>query len=410
MDGGGGLGDIPGQAAAKLLDADPLVQSWSGVSYSTLQLDGINVPVMGAHSGRPGGSPSPQRARPRRQAIRWCSAPPHCAAAQAARGHGRRPVAPTAPPVTLTVVGTATLPPIGVAGSSHLEMGTGALLSYRLIPRRGEEPLRGHAGPERDPGPHQGRSQRGGLALAPGHRAQAGHRGERRLVCWPCSGRRRSSTTDPSAPRRLLLGAALAAGAVSALGITLVTSVRRRRRDLAILKTLGFTRRQLAIAVAVQAGVAAVIGCAIGIPLGIALGRTLWDLFASADQCRPRPHGPHRDRGRHRADRGRPGRGRRHDPRAASQPVRRPRSSCAPNSATGGQSAKRPTSSSPTWRTVSGVPVGMLKMKYSTPAAASSSTRATSSSAVPMSEVVGSSPVTWRRKSLVDCRLLVARR
>ena len=26
MDGGGGLGDIPGQAAAKLLDADPLVQ------------------------------------------------------------------------------------------------------------------------------------------------------------------------------------------------------------------------------------------------------------------------------------------------------------------------------------------------------------------------------------------------
>ena len=43
----------------------------------------------------------------------------------------------------------------------------------------------------------------------------------------------------------------------------------------------------------------------------------------------------------------------------------------------------------------------MLKMKYWTPAAASSSTRATSSSGVPMSEVVGSSPVTWRRKSRV---------
>ena len=56
------------------------------------------------------------------------------------------------------------------------------------------------------------------------------------------------------------------------------------------------------------------------------------------------------------------------------------------------QSAKRPTRSSPTRRTVSGVPVGMLKMKYWTPAAASSSTRATSSSGVPMSEVVGSSP------------------
>ena len=30
------------------LNADPLVQSWTGVSYSTLQLDGVNVPVMGA--------------------------------------------------------------------------------------------------------------------------------------------------------------------------------------------------------------------------------------------------------------------------------------------------------------------------------------------------------------------------
>ena len=39
-----------------------------------------------------------------------------------------------AEPVKLTIVGTATLPPIGVAGSSHLEMGTGAVLSYQLIP------------------------------------------------------------------------------------------------------------------------------------------------------------------------------------------------------------------------------------------------------------------------------------
>ena len=37
-------------------------------------------------------------------------------------------------PVTLTIVGTATLPPLGVAGSSHLEMGTGAVLDYHLIP------------------------------------------------------------------------------------------------------------------------------------------------------------------------------------------------------------------------------------------------------------------------------------
>jgi ABC-type lipoprotein release transport system permease subunit len=89
-----------------------------------------------------------------------------------------------------------------------------------------------------------------------------------------------------------LLGAALAVGAAVALGITLVTSVRRRRHDLAILKTLGFTRGQLAIAVAVQASVAAVIGCAVGIPVGIALGRVLWDLFAGEISAVPAPTVP----------------------------------------------------------------------------------------------------------------------
>ena len=90
----------------------------------------------------------------------------------------------------------------------------------------------------------------------------------------------------------LLLGAALAVGAAAALGITLVTSVRRRRHDLAILKTLGFTGPQLATAVAVQASVAAVIGCAIGIPAGIALGRVLWDLFAADISAVPEPTVP----------------------------------------------------------------------------------------------------------------------
>jgi ABC-type antimicrobial peptide transport system permease subunit len=89
-----------------------------------------------------------------------------------------------------------------------------------------------------------------------------------------------------------LLGAALAIGAAAALGLTLVTSVRRRRHDLAVLKTLGFTRGQLAQAVAVQAGVAAVIGCAVGIPAGIALGRVLWDLFAGEISAVPYPTVP----------------------------------------------------------------------------------------------------------------------
>jgi putative ABC transport system permease protein len=57
----------------------------------------------------------------------------------------------------------------------------------------------------------------------------------------------------------VLLAAGLAAGAVAALGLTLTASVRRRRRDLALLKALGFTRRQLAACVAWQPTVAAAL-------------------------------------------------------------------------------------------------------------------------------------------------------
>ena len=47
----------------------------------------------------------------------------------------------------------------------------------------------------------------------------------------------------------LILAGALAAGAVASLWLTLAASVRRRRADLALLKTLGLTRRQLAATV-----------------------------------------------------------------------------------------------------------------------------------------------------------------
>jgi ABC-type antimicrobial peptide transport system permease subunit len=63
-----------------------------------------------------------------------------------------------------------------------------------------------------------------------------------------------------------LLGAAFAVGAVVALGLTLTASVRGRRRDLALLKTLGFTRRQLVATVASQATIAALVGVIIGVP------------------------------------------------------------------------------------------------------------------------------------------------
>jgi ABC-type antimicrobial peptide transport system permease subunit len=90
----------------------------------------------------------------------------------------------------------------------------------------------------------------------------------------------------------LVLAAGLAGGAVAALGLTLVASVRRRRRDLGLLKTLGFTGRQLTSAIAWQASVVAVIGLVAGVPLGIVLGRQLWIVFAHQIYAVPKPTVP----------------------------------------------------------------------------------------------------------------------
>ena len=48
----------------------------------------------------------------------------------------------------------------------------------------------------------------------------------------------------------VIVAVILGASAVAALALTLVAGVRNRRRELALLKTLGYTRRQLASAVA----------------------------------------------------------------------------------------------------------------------------------------------------------------
>ena len=65
--------------------------------------------------------------------------------------------------------------------------------------------------------------------------------------------------------------------ALLAVGHALVTAVRRRRRDLALLKTLGFDRHQVRAIVAWQATLLAAVGLIVGIPLGLIVGDLVWD-------------------------------------------------------------------------------------------------------------------------------------
>jgi ABC-type antimicrobial peptide transport system permease subunit len=61
----------------------------------------------------------------------------------------------------------------------------------------------------------------------------------------------------------------------------LVSSLGRRRREIGLLKSLGFVRRQIALAFSWQTSTVAIIGILLGVPLGVAGGRLVWNAFAS---------------------------------------------------------------------------------------------------------------------------------
>jgi hypothetical protein len=89
----------------------------------------------------------------------------------------------------------------------------------------------------------------------------------------------------------ILAGLAAFIGA-AVVGNTLAIFVRRRRRDLAILKTLGFRRQQIAATVAWQATSFMLAALALGLPLGVAAGRWAWDLAAAQLQSAAPPAVP----------------------------------------------------------------------------------------------------------------------
>lgn len=80
----------------------------------------------------------------------------------------------------------------------------------------------------------------------------------------------------------LVLGVFLALLAVATLAHALVTTVNRRRGELAVLRALGFGRRQSRLAIAWQATLLAAIGVVVGVPLGIAFGRAVWRSLAES--------------------------------------------------------------------------------------------------------------------------------
>lgn len=89
-----------------------------------------------------------------------------------------------------------------------------------------------------------------------------------------------------------LLAVVLALIAVGTTAHALVSGVRRRRHELAILKTLGFLRRQVGAVVGWQATTVVALALLVGLPFGIAAGRWIWTVFAEQLGIVAQPHVP----------------------------------------------------------------------------------------------------------------------
>jgi predicted lysophospholipase L1 biosynthesis ABC-type transport system permease subunit len=78
----------------------------------------------------------------------------------------------------------------------------------------------------------------------------------------------------------LALAGALALAALVAFAVGLVAIVQARGRELAVLRALGFTSRQLRTTLVTQAVVTALVAVVVGVPVGVAAGRLQWIDFA----------------------------------------------------------------------------------------------------------------------------------
>lgn len=87
----------------------------------------------------------------------------------------------------------------------------------------------------------------------------------------------------------LLLGVLTGIVGIGVLAHLLVSSARARRRDLAVLRAIGFRRRQVGRTVRWHSLTVVAVGLGIGVPVGLALGRVAWNVYARSIGVVPEP-------------------------------------------------------------------------------------------------------------------------
>jgi predicted lysophospholipase L1 biosynthesis ABC-type transport system permease subunit len=193
--------------------------------------------------------------------------------------------------LNLRLVGTVTLPSFGVEGAEHVSLGRGAMLTEDDLFRAAAVKLH-----DLRLGSPAAATLPSALAIdvAPGTSAAKRAAMVAKLIAArpdsttggtytldrPLAAEISNASGMSGQPLALALG--LAVAAVLSLALTVLAAVRRQRRELALLKTLGMSRRQIRSIVAWQTTVTLAIAVAAGIPLGVAAGRWAWQAFAGS--------------------------------------------------------------------------------------------------------------------------------
>ena len=289
--GGGNVGAVPRQRATQLLRADRDVEAFTGFYFGILPIGSETVPVMAGPVDPTVGPPllsghgltGPDQVV--LGATTLAGLHKHVGDMVDVQGLSR--------PTRLRIVGTATMPTIGVGGGGggHLTMGEGALISDGLLSTQDKD-ITGNVptGPEAvlvrvRRGANAAAARRGLERIAQDLSLPSNYGVTVESVQRPAEiVNDRSMTKTPQ-----YLAGGLALAALAGLALTLTASVRGRRRELALLRTLGFTRGQVRAVIAVQSTVVVGIGAVVGVPLGIGVGRVLWDLFAGEIHAVPHP-------------------------------------------------------------------------------------------------------------------------
>jgi hypothetical protein len=281
----GGYGNFIGTNMTKLVDEQRGVTGWSTFGFAQLPIDGQSVSVLGVTTHR--GTVEPPTVTGHALAgagqIEFGESTLH----QLGLHVGDTVRVGSGPHAArLRVVGTVTLPSLGVELTDHVSLGRGAMMSEAtLLSIEGvnAQTLKQDAAVPALPstlvldasatriGPIVQRI----LAADPGGVPGGDYQVHRVLGAAIANDAQMGS-------QPLTLAVVLAAAVILSLAATVLASARQRRRELAVLRALGLTRRQVRAVIAWQTTTILMLAIAVGLPLGIAAGHWAWGSFAAS--------------------------------------------------------------------------------------------------------------------------------